>query len=74
MAVRILLLSFLLIASAAQAQILHRGFQEEIVAYGLREPTAAEYSPDGRLFICEKQGRIRILKEGQLLSFMSETS
>jgi glucose/arabinose dehydrogenase len=62
-----LVVGIIFIAPFAHAQILPRGFQEETVAYGLREPTAAEYAPDGRLFICEKQGRIRILKDGHLL-------
>ena len=44
------------------------GFEEELVVYRLNQPVAAEYSADGRLFIVEKQGRIRILKDGQLLT------
>lgn len=44
------------------------GFQEELVAYGLNLPTAAEYAPDGRLFLLEKGGRIRIIKNGKLLA------
>ena len=43
------------------------GFQEELEVYGLNLPTAAEYAPDGRLFILEKGGRIRIFKNGSLL-------
>ena len=43
------------------------GFQEDLVVYGVRSPVCAEYSPDGRLFILEKQGKIRIFKDGALL-------
>ncbi len=43
------------------------GFQEELLVYGLNHPVAAEYAPDGRLFILEKGGTIRIFKNGVLL-------
>ena len=36
------------------------GFQESIVFSGLTEPTAIEFSPDGRIFIAEKSGLIKI--------------
>ncbi len=44
------------------------GFREELLTYGLNLPTTAEFSPDGRLFILEKNGTIRIFKNGALLS------
>jgi glucose/arabinose dehydrogenase len=44
------------------------GFREELLVYGLNLPTSAEFSPDGRLFILEKNGAIRIFKDGVLLS------
>jgi glucose/arabinose dehydrogenase len=43
------------------------GFEDILITYGLTGPVAAEYAPDGRLFIVEKQGRIRIFKDGSLL-------
>jgi glucose/arabinose dehydrogenase len=52
----------------ASATILPAGFQEDLVVYGLRYPVAAEYAPDGRLFILEKGGTIRIFNNGVLLS------
>jgi glucose/arabinose dehydrogenase len=36
------------------------GFQEEIVFSGLTEPTAVRFSPDGRAFVAEKNGLIKV--------------
>jgi glucose/arabinose dehydrogenase len=36
------------------------GFQEEIVFTGLTEPTAVRFSPDGRVFVAEKSGLIKV--------------
>jgi glucose/arabinose dehydrogenase len=43
------------------------GFEESLLVYGLNLPVAAEYAPDGRLFILEKNGTIRVFKDGILL-------
>lgn len=42
------------------------GFAEEKVVDGL-DPTRMTIAPDGRIFIAEKNGRIRIVKDGELL-------
>ncbi len=62
-------LPFLLILSAllANGAQLPPGFVEEKIAEGL-DPTAMAIAPDGRVFIAEKNGRIRIVEDGQLLS------
>ena len=39
----------------------------ELVADGLEHPTDLAFAPDGRLFIAERSGRIRILRDGRLL-------
>jgi glucose/arabinose dehydrogenase/PKD repeat protein len=36
------------------------GFQEEIVFSGLTQPTAVRFSPDGRVFVAEKSGYIKV--------------
>src|SRR5262245_27251230 len=36
------------------------GFQEEIVFSGLTQPTAVRFSPDGRVFVAEKSGVIKV--------------
>jgi glucose/arabinose dehydrogenase len=43
------------------------GFAESVVASGLRAPTAMEFAPDGRLFVAEQGGALRVIKDGQLL-------
>jgi glucose/arabinose dehydrogenase len=43
-------------------------FDEQNIVQGLDRPTAFAYAPDGRLFIAEKSGRVRIVTaEGHLL-------
>jgi glucose/arabinose dehydrogenase len=44
------------------------GFVEETFAAGLAAPTAMEFAPDGRLFVAEKGGPLRVvLPDGTLL-------
>ena len=38
----------------------------ELVADGLNEPTDLAFAPDGRLFIAERAGRVRIVRDGRL--------
>jgi len=52
---------------AAGAATLPEGFAETRLATGLDQPTAISMSPDGRLFVCEKKGRLRIIKNDALL-------
>jgi glucose/arabinose dehydrogenase/PKD repeat protein len=44
------------------------GFRRSVVASGLVEPTTIEFTPDGRLFIAERGGRILVVQNGALLS------
>jgi glucose/arabinose dehydrogenase len=50
------------------AATLPSGFSEVLVASGLASPTAMQFAPDGRLFVCEQGGRLRVIRNGQLLS------
>ncbi|MDQ3007982.1 MAG: PQQ-dependent sugar dehydrogenase [bacterium] len=43
------------------------GFSEQVVAGGLNQPIAMEFAPDGRLFVTEKGGNVRIIQNGNLL-------
>ncbi len=45
---------------SAQAATLPAGFQEEIVFSGLTQPTAVRFSPDGRVFVAEKSGIVKV--------------
>lgn len=43
------------------------GFQEDLVAGGLYEPTSLTVAPDGRIFVTEKPHGVRVIQDGQLL-------
>jgi glucose/arabinose dehydrogenase/regulation of enolase protein 1 (concanavalin A-like superfamily) len=43
-------------------------FVDEIVASGLDSPTAMQFAPDGRIFVCQQGGALRVIKNGTLLS------
>jgi glucose/arabinose dehydrogenase/PKD repeat protein len=44
----------------AQAATLPAGFQESIVFSGLVNPTVVRFAPDGRVFVAEKRGVIKV--------------
>src|SRR5262249_33256058 len=44
------------------------GFAETPFVSGLTQPTAMEFAPDGRLFITQKTGAVRVVQNGQLLA------
>ncbi len=46
---------------------LPEGFDQTRLTGGLQNPTAMEFAPDGRLFVAEKAGTLRVVKDGQLL-------
>ena len=48
------------ILSPVQAATLPAGFSESIVLSGLTGPTAVRFSPDGRVFVTEKSGLIKV--------------
>ena len=51
----------------AEAATFPPGFVQSEIAAGLSETIAMAFSPDGRLFVCEQPGRVRIVKNGVLL-------
>jgi glucose/arabinose dehydrogenase len=44
------------------------GFSDTQVVSGLSNPTAMEIAPDGRIFVDEQGGNVRVIKNGTLLS------
>jgi glucose/arabinose dehydrogenase len=44
------------------------GFTEFPVVTGLSNPTAMAFAPDGRLFVCQQGGALRVIKGGALLA------
>lgn len=47
---------------------IHEGFREAVVARGFDSPVSMAFAPDGRLFVCEQAGRVRVVKQGRLLA------
>ena len=64
-------IAFCLLIMAANrvtlAATLPSGFSETLVAGGLSSPTAMDFAPDGRLFVCLQGGQLRVIKNGALL-------
>jgi glucose/arabinose dehydrogenase len=58
---------FLWHGSGLHAASLPTDFTESLVAGGLESPTAMAFAPDGRLFVCEQAGSLRVIKDGELL-------
>ena len=56
--------TFLSLAAAT----LPAGFTETMITNGLSSPTAMDFAPDGRLFVCLQGGDLRVIKTGALLS------
>jgi glucose/arabinose dehydrogenase len=55
------------IFSSLTAATLPAGFVETQIS-GLSSPTAMDFAPDGRLFVCLQGGNLRVIKNGVLLS------
>src|SRR6266487_738743 len=61
--------SFTFASARATAATLPPGFVEAQVGGNLSgSPTAMAFAPDGRLFVCQQGGQLRVIKNGVLLS------
>ena len=59
------------VAPVQSAPMLPQGFTDSQVVSGLTNPTDMEFAPDGRLFVTEDAGRVRIAKsDGTLSTFL----
>ena len=65
--VAVVLVPVLLPAVPAQAATPPPGHTDRTVVSGLNNPTAMAVAPDGRVFIAEQGGAVRIVKNGALL-------
>jgi len=65
---RLLPLCLLSLAGVVDAATLPAGFTETRVASGLASPTAMAFAPDGRLFVTQQGGAVRVIKNGALLT------
>lgn len=42
--------------------------RQEVIATGFDSPVSMAFAPDGRLFVCEQAGRVRVVKRRRLLA------
>ena len=61
------LIAFFVLPSFSLAATLPSGFTETVVANGLSAPTAMAFAPDGRIFVTQQGGSLRVIKNGALL-------
>lgn len=54
-------------ANSTNAATVPAGFTDTVVASGLTNPTAMALAPDGRIFVCQQNGALRVIKNGALL-------
>jgi glucose/arabinose dehydrogenase len=74
---RVLALACLVAAAGVQARLpragerfpnaIRPGFTETIVADSLDSPVSMAIAPDGRVFVCEQGGRLRVIRNDKLL-------
>ena len=57
-------------ASARSATTLREGagLRGSVVADGVESPTDIAFAPDGRIFVAERAGRVRVIHDGRLLT------
>ena len=60
--------SLFISTSYSNAQTYPTGFQQVLVANGISNPTVMEFAPDGRLFVAQQTGALRIIENGVLLA------
>lgn len=74
--VAILLIVFLSLATQARAATVPNGFSVTNLTTSLNEPVAFAFAADGRIFITEKGGAVRVFKNNTLLTtpFVSVTT
>jgi glucose/arabinose dehydrogenase len=56
-----------LIGFTASAQTFPTGFERVPVAIGISSPTVMAFAPDGRIFVAQQNGALRVVKDGTLL-------
>src|SRR5262245_43285031 len=64
----VLVLGFSMAAGLAAAVTVPSGSSQSQVVGGLDSPTGFAIAPDGRIFVCEQEGRLRVIKDGSIFS------
>ncbi len=47
---------------------IHAGLVETVIARGIDSPVSMAIAPDDRIFVCEQGGRLRVIRDGELLA------
>ena len=47
---------------------IHPGFVETVIADSINSPVSMAIAPDGRIFVCEQGGRLRVIRRDSLLA------
>jgi glucose/arabinose dehydrogenase len=58
----------LAVSGRGAAATVPSGFTDTVVAIGLNAPTAMARAPNGRIFVLEQAGKVRVIQNGQLLA------
>jgi glucose/arabinose dehydrogenase len=66
--ISVLILFALANPRGVDAATLPTGFNETVIASGLSSATAMAFAPDGRLFVCQQGGSLRVIKQDVLLA------
>lgn len=62
------LLVSLVFSYSANSQNYPSGFSQVLVASNISNPTVMAFAPDGRIFVAQQNGQLRIIKNGSLLA------
>jgi glucose/arabinose dehydrogenase len=62
------MIAALLVAVPVRAATVPTGFTDSTIATGLDSPTAMVIAPDGRIFVAQQNGALRVVKNGVLLA------
>lgn len=68
MAFRLVSAATLSLATVTHAATLPAGFAETRIASGIAGPTAMAVAPDGRIFVTQQTGALRVIRDGVLLT------
>jgi glucose/arabinose dehydrogenase len=64
----IMLMVLLSLSYMSGAQTYPASFSQVLVSSGISSPTNFEFAPDGRLFVAQQNGQLRVIKNGTLLT------
>jgi glucose/arabinose dehydrogenase len=54
-----------------QSRAVPSGFVDELIASGIGNPTAMQFAPDGRLFVAQQNGQLRVLTNAEPPALLS---